>query len=377
MNFVNHSLRFDEQIAFALRSLYEQYGYTRYRMSKFEEYELYVQNKDFIASPGIITFTDTDGKLLALKPDVTLSIVKNLKRRSGTQKVYYNENVYRVSKSSGSYREILQTGLEAIGDITAYDLAEVLLLAIRSLEATGCTFRLDLSHMGILSELVRQLPLGEDDHAELLLAIKRKNAEGIRDVCRRVGAMDSMTETIATAATLYGCASSVIPTLRALLGKDGNVALDELELLVATLSALGYGEAIGIDLSIVGDMSYYCGLMFRGYIAGIPDGVLLGGCYDSMMKKMGRNCAAVGFAISLDMLDLLPMPKNSHDFDFLLQYSKDIPAETVLKAVSQLVKEGKTVRTALEPPSDVRVGQVLKIQPDGSIVIVREEDTQC
>ena len=71
-------LRNDEKAVFELRSLYSKYGYSRYRMSKFEEYDLYVRNKDFLISDNIITFTDTDGKLMALKPDVTLSIIKNV-----------------------------------------------------------------------------------------------------------------------------------------------------------------------------------------------------------------------------------------------------------------------------------------------------------
>ena len=65
-----------ERISFRLRSLYSEYGYERYRMSKFEEYDLYSRNKDFLFSENVITFTDTNGRLMALKPDVTLSIVK-------------------------------------------------------------------------------------------------------------------------------------------------------------------------------------------------------------------------------------------------------------------------------------------------------------
>ena len=65
----------DERAIFALRSLYRRYGYAQYKMSRFEEYDLYVRNKDFLVSDSVITFTDTNGKLMALKPDVTLSIV--------------------------------------------------------------------------------------------------------------------------------------------------------------------------------------------------------------------------------------------------------------------------------------------------------------
>ena len=64
-------LRSDEAAVFSLRSLYREYGYSRFKMSKFEEYDLYVKNKDFLVSEGVITFMDNDGRLLALKPDVT------------------------------------------------------------------------------------------------------------------------------------------------------------------------------------------------------------------------------------------------------------------------------------------------------------------
>ena len=86
-------LKQEERISLALRSLYKTYGYQPYKMSKFEEYDLYVANKEFLVGDGVITFNDTDGKLLALKPDATLSIIKNVPDRNGTsQKVYYNEN---------------------------------------------------------------------------------------------------------------------------------------------------------------------------------------------------------------------------------------------------------------------------------------------
>lgn len=76
------------------------------KMSKFESYDLYMQNKEFLVSDGVITFTDTDGTLMALKPDVTLSIVKNYRAHQPLQKVCYNENVYRIGGASKSYREI-------------------------------------------------------------------------------------------------------------------------------------------------------------------------------------------------------------------------------------------------------------------------------
>ena len=85
----------DERAGLVLRELYHRHGYQPYRMSKFEPYDLYVRNKSFLVSENILTFTDTDGRLMALKPDVTLSIVKNAQAPAGAlEKVYYSENVF-------------------------------------------------------------------------------------------------------------------------------------------------------------------------------------------------------------------------------------------------------------------------------------------
>ena len=75
MTFDDSLLSYEEQTIFRLRRLYQSYGYVQYQMSKFEEYDLYAQNKDFLISDNVITFMD-DGRLMALKPDVTLSIVR-------------------------------------------------------------------------------------------------------------------------------------------------------------------------------------------------------------------------------------------------------------------------------------------------------------
>ena len=146
MNNIENVLTRDELAVFTLRALYSEYGYSQYKMSKFEEYELYAENKDFLVSDRIITFNDTNGKLMALKPDVTLSIIKNTTDAKGVkQKVFYNENVYRVSQRTHQYKEIMQAGLECVGDIDSYDLFETVLLAAKSLELISPDFVLDVS----------------------------------------------------------------------------------------------------------------------------------------------------------------------------------------------------------------------------------------
>ena len=158
-----------ERISFRLRSLYSEYGYERYRMSKFEEYDLYSRNKDFLFSEGVITFTDTNGRLMALKPDVTLSIVKNRKDTPGEiQKLYYHENVYRVSTAADGFREQTQVGLECMGEVDGACIAEVLKLAAESLKLCSDEFVLEISHVGILSAFVDAIAPDEGVKDEIL-----------------------------------------------------------------------------------------------------------------------------------------------------------------------------------------------------------------
>ena len=172
-------IRSDERAVFALRSLYRRYGYARYKMSRFEEYDLYVRNKDFLVSDEVITFTDHTGRLLALKPDVTLSIIKNTVDRPGAvQKVYYNENVYRVAKGTHSFKEIMQAGLECIGDLGEYEIAEVVLLAAKSLDLIGGGYVLDLSHMGLLSAMLVQSGLSQEGTGFKLYPSKKRPRTG-------------------------------------------------------------------------------------------------------------------------------------------------------------------------------------------------------
>ncbi len=152
------ALQPDERVALWLRRLYEENSYALFRMGSFEEYDLYMQNKPFLMGEDIIAFTAADGRLMALKPDVTLSIVKNTPSGS-LRRLYYHENVFRRSRQSGEYREINQMGLEFIGGEGQDAEVEVLRLALKSLALIGPS-ALDLSHMDFVEAL---LALFEDE----------------------------------------------------------------------------------------------------------------------------------------------------------------------------------------------------------------------
>ena len=99
---------------------------------------------------------------MALKPDVTLSIIKNTAREGASStRLYYNENVYRVSGESHRFKEIMQTGLECLGDVDEYAVTEVLFLAVKSLESISDEYILDVSSLGLVSAVLNAFELKE------------------------------------------------------------------------------------------------------------------------------------------------------------------------------------------------------------------------
>lgn len=342
-----------------LRNLYQSYGYSPFKMSKFEEYNFYSQNKGILVSEGVITFTDTNGKLMAMKPDVTLSIVKNYRNEAeGVQRLYYNENVYRISDKTHSYREIHQMGLECIGDIKDYNIYEVVRLAAESLGMVFSGSVLNISNLDVLSTLLKDLEPGEWQK-QLLTCIGDKNSHGVRRICHEKAVDESYTEILEALTRAYGPWKEATAAIRAITDKKEIIqALDRLEDIAASAEDIS-GVKICIDMSLIKDMEYYNGVIFQGFVKGVPAGVLSGGQYDCLMSKMEKDAKAIGFAVYLDMLERLKV-EDEYDGDVLLLYSSCDDQRQVLKTVAKLVAEGKTVSAQTCVPARTAYRQIIE-----------------
>ena len=356
----HNAMKYEERIGFALRELYRRNGYQQFKMRKFEEYDLYARNKDFLVSDNIITFTDVNGALMALKPDVTLSIVRSSRDAAGVQKFCYNENVYRVSAAARGFREIPQAGVECIGDIDGTNIAETLMLAVESLKTISPDCVLDVSHLDIVSALVDALALEADTRREALRCIGEKNLHELDALC--AGSDPAALARLKTLVQTSGKAAEVLPVLRTLGCPAESVS--QLAALSETLEALGCGDCLRIDFSVVGDMRYYNGVVFKGFVSGVPAGVLSGGQYDKLMRKMRRASRAVGFAVYLDMLERIAGEKETVDVDTILLYDDGAPAAAVLKAVKALSADGGSVSAQRCVPEKLRCRQLARLCGD-------------
>lgn len=347
-------LKNEERAVFTLRSLYQRYGYAPYKMSRFEEYDLYVRNKDFLVSDQIITFSGDRGRLMALKPDVTLSIVKNAPDTPGAvQKVYYNENVYR------DYREIMQAGLECVGDLGDYEIAEVVLLAVRSLELLGKRYVLDISHMGLIGAVLDSCGLDDKQRRQAMESLRRKNAHEMKALCP-----EGAWEKLETLLSCHGGREALETVGAVLTTQPERQALKELQDLWDILEKSGCAGSVRLDFSVGSDLRYYSGVVFRGYLEGLPASILSGGQYDRLPQKMGRKARAIGFAIYLDLLQELHREENGFDVDTLILHDGTVDTAELTATAAEAAGTG-SVLVAVQPPGDRKWKRLIRFEKGG------------
>jgi ATP phosphoribosyltransferase regulatory subunit len=292
---------------------------------------------------------------MALKPDVTLSIVKNTKDCDASLcKYFYNENVYRLSHTSHEFKERMQVGLECIGPIDLYSMSEVIMLADRSLRTISDKTSLDISHMGFLSGLLESLGLTEEQKGAIVRCISEKNAPEIEKLGADYRMDGAVTGRLMKLAALYGPFEIAIPALREIsCSEKTDEAIGELERIYETVRALGAAGNIRLDFSIVNDMNYYSGIIFQGFVDGIPTGILSGGRYDNLMLRFGKKSGAIGFAVYLDLLERFEETAPAYDVDVLLLYDEHTDTAALAHAVETLA-ERHSVRAYQGEPANIK-----------------------
>ena len=337
-------LKEEERVAFSLRALYEKYGYLPYKMSKFEEYDLYMRNKEVLVGDGVITFNDTDGKLLALKPDVTLSIIKNHADEQGKRKVYYHESVYRVSEQTKQFKEVTQVGLECLGEIDLYDTYETVCLALKSLSLVSQNFVVDISHLGLLTAVLENLSVGAEFTEKVKTSLYRKNAQGLVSLCEEYGVGEEIKSALQVLVNAYGESEKVLKMLQPVAEKYAKEEYARLQALCGLLAQTEYADKIRLDFSVENSRNYYNDVVFKGYVEGISESVLSGGRYDKLTQRMGKQSGAIGFAVYLDLLEDLKQNQRKTDVDILLLYDEKTSKTELVQKAEALIKDGNSVR---------------------------------
>ena len=351
----------EESLKLALSSVYESFGYRRYKLSGFEEYSFYSDNRSFLADEGFIAFNNADGKLMALKPDITLSIVKSAANEDVQfTRAYYEESVYRSAGREEGFREMGQIGLELLGNVEQYGVAEVVYLALQSLKAIDSNCILSLSHMSFVHAIEALYFEDAELRASFEAAVKSKSPHAIEQVLKKADIPEKINEKLCTLFSVAGKMEEALVQIEAIseLPESVACAVHELRVLQKSLKAMQVDQYVQIDLSLMHTIDYYNGVIFEGYVEKIPFPVLSGGRYDPLAKKFKEGMCGVGFAVYLDNMNLYYPQNRAYDADVLI-ISEGDDTGALLKTVASFVDEGLTVRVEPIAPKNFHAKKIL------------------
>ncbi|MFI3326243.1 MAG: ATP phosphoribosyltransferase regulatory subunit [Clostridia bacterium] len=371
MEITSSNFNKEELVTQNLRHLFSNYGYSRYTMGKFEPYDIYLANKAFLDDEKIITFTDGTGKLMALKPDVTISIIKNLPATQKSLKVYYSENVFRMRAPNSEYHEIAQMGVEYIGANSCYSEAEIVYLASLSLKTINEDYLLNVSHMGFLSVILENKDLTREQQNEMIEALKAKNSHTLKTLLEKSSLSDEISNSILAMASLNGYYLETLEKAKQIcVTAQMEKAYDELLTLYKALENTEVKNYLRLDFSIINDNDYYNGIVLKGFVRGVPKPVLAGGRYDKLMTRFNKPQCALGFALYLGELSRMFAQKNEFDVDSLLLYNENQDVAFVMSAVRILCENG-SVRAETFIPNAYTAKNIYSLQDDGTFKEVK------
>lgn len=348
----------ENQIIGELAELYKSRGFRRYKLGCFEEYSLYQENKDFLIGKNVITFSGLGGRLMAMRPDVTLSVIRhNDVPKEGMEKFFYNEKVYRQTAGSDEFREINQTGVEAIGAVDEAAVAEITALICETLSKISSSYVLDVSHMGFTEGLFDEFGYGRQTLAGLL---KKKNLHDFYRFAEENNFSKELVDAFTVTVNSCGKAESALKEAgRAVLNEKMSSALAELERLRRRMEKFGYGDKININFSAVNNADYYNGIIYNGFVSGVPRFVLSGGRYDRLLSKLNKEGGAVGFALYLGEIERF-LKRDDPVVDYLIIYDNNTQDEA-LELADKQVRAGKSVRIATNKPTDLKYKQLISL----------------
>ena len=329
-----------------IRKMYDSYGYKKISLPSFEEYDLYNENKDFI-DRNVLTVMSPNGKLLALRPDITLSVAKKVSKDQSLKysKIYYQENTYNLTKYVG-YEEDEQLGIELIGKESMFLDFEIINLAVKSLYIINKKSMIILSHAGFISSIFENFDLEYEIKEEILDCINRKNSHDIQKILKRNEHIsENVKKLIYKIPELSGNLENIEKELlKYEINGNTKKILSELKQLNSLLMKFYKKSKIIFDFSVVKNLNYYNGIILQGYIEGFPNVILTGGRYDKLFEKFGVDTGAVGFAILTDGLKGYYKDTDKKDFEVLIAYDNS-DFEKLVEIVNDFQKKGLRVRT--------------------------------
>ncbi len=278
-------------------------GYQPVLSATLEYYDTYSQISNAIPQERLFKLTDTDGKLLVLRPDMTLAIsrIAATKLPEDEARLCYFADKWDLQNAGGfTNREIYQAGVECLGEEGAFSDAQAIAFAVECLKETGLTdFIIDIGHVGYFKGILEECGLSEADSEAVRVYVNAKDSLNAERVLKKAGAESGLLNTVSALPTLFGGAEVLERAEKLTENVRARAAVAYLKEVYTLLAKMGYENAVCFDLGTVKRLSYYSGIVFSGLVKELGVPVLSGGRYDDLADEFGKHIPAVGFAMGL------------------------------------------------------------------------------
>jgi ATP phosphoribosyltransferase regulatory subunit len=287
--------------------VFDGWSYSEIILPIFDYADLFALGMGKIQAEMTYRFTGRDGKLLALRPEMTSLVARTVATRFREShrpiRLSYSGEVFRWDEPRPARQhEFHQIGLEHVGSDRLEADTEVLIIAIEALRRVGIEgFMITLGHVGFIQGIAEKLELDAAARSQMYGIIDRKETEEF-DEFLRPHADEKTREAFCRLTTLSG-KKEILTEAKSLIGNERSIAaLDDLGRVYGIAEAIGIDEHIDIDLGDVGGLDYYTGLTFKIYAEGLGTALGSGGRYDNLLSQFGLSEPAVGFSLWLDWL---------------------------------------------------------------------------
>ena len=290
-------------------SIFDGWSYEEITTPTVDYYSLFEHGMGHHQAHYAFRFSDTDGRMLALRPDVTSLVARAaatlFAERQRPLRFCYVAPVFRQQPRSHAEwkRESTQIGGELIGGNSDAADMEILGIICEVLERLELDRRcsMTLNDVEVFNGIAEQLKLGSEARDEMRELVDARNAADLeRFLAHHSSAADARA--LAQLIRLSGKRKILSEARRLITNPRSSLALDRLERLWSVIEALQLADRFEIDLGDVSRLDYYTGLTFKIYISGAGTRVGSGGRYDGLTASFGKAEPAVGFVFELDML---------------------------------------------------------------------------
>ncbi|OPL09614.1 MAG: hypothetical protein AVO33_06280 [delta proteobacterium ML8_F1] len=285
-----------------LEAFFEAKGYRLIQPRIFQGYDSFVCSNLRQDSSKTVKVLGGDSRIFILRPDITTNILHQIFSKwegSPPLKVYYNSKIYR-NQPAGGILEHYQMGVESLGEDSLKGDQEMIEMAAALMGTLGEPFIIELGSSKYLDGFFKELDLDLETEGVLRDLISKKNRDGLRRRVRALGLEDTVLSTILE---MEGNMESVLDRAKSYERNDEMMAaLDELEGLREFFSTRALLRNIHFDLSMMPDLDYYDGIIFKGYALNTPKKILSGGRYDRLTQRFGKTVSAIGFMLDMDLV---------------------------------------------------------------------------